>query len=315
MTNALADPALVRLNMVATPLSEDSSYKLNATFLPVVVRIVLPLLYDDCKVPVPEPIEHLIILWLESIQSAVPLLVSRLSKVTVELAASDVKYPAALFVPPIMVLSIVPPVILTLFDAKLLAVTDPLMDTVSSDEPILMVSASVSSVAMLTVLPPVPVAIFTVFASLPVPRFTAPVVPESTVTAPVVSEVSVISAPAPEVIVPAPAKAISTSDTAIVSREATPVRSPVVVIFRPDDVSANDPVALPTATLPVPAVAILTSDAPVVPRLVAPCEVSVVNTAVDGVVAPMAVLLIPVEVVLKLPAVMSKLFVPVLMED
>ena len=38
--------------------------------------------------------------------------------------------------------------------------------------------------------------------------------------------------------------------------------------------------------------------------------VNVVTTAVDGVVAPIAVLLIPVAVTLKLPAPMSKLFTP-----
>ncbi len=45
-----AVPALVTVNEVAVPEFEDSSYKVTATFRPVVVVIVLPASYASCKV-------------------------------------------------------------------------------------------------------------------------------------------------------------------------------------------------------------------------------------------------------------------------
>ncbi len=50
MTKAFAVPAFVRVNDVGVPLSEDSSYNVNARFRPVVVVIVLPALYACCSV-------------------------------------------------------------------------------------------------------------------------------------------------------------------------------------------------------------------------------------------------------------------------
>ncbi len=44
MTNAFAVPWLVRVKEVATPESDDSSYKVTARLRPVVVVIVLPVL-------------------------------------------------------------------------------------------------------------------------------------------------------------------------------------------------------------------------------------------------------------------------------
>ena len=49
--------------------------------------------------------------------------------------------------------------------------------------------------------------------------------------------------------------------------------------------------------------------------MVAPVEERVVKAAVEGVDAPIAVLLIPVEVVLKLPEVMVRVLLPREMEE
>ena len=54
---------------------------------------------------------------------------------------------------------------------------------------------------------------------------------------------------------------------------------------------------------------------PLSPRVKAPLALRLVKAPVFGVVAPMAVLLIPVAVVLKLPEVTIKLFTPVLTDD
>lgn len=68
------------------------------------------------------------------------------------------------------------------------------------------------------------------------------------------------------------------------------------------------------ATVPVPVVAMVTFEAPALARSVAPVEVREVNLPEAAVVAPIWVLLIPVEVVLKVeapvPEVMVKLLVP-----
>jgi hypothetical protein len=69
--------------------------------------------------------------------------------VTVPLVVRSVKVPAAAEFAPIIVPSIAPPVIVALEEWKLLAVTTPAIETVSSDEPMLIVSATVLSVPML----------------------------------------------------------------------------------------------------------------------------------------------------------------------
>lgn len=51
-----------------------------------------------------------------------------------------------------------------------------------------------------------------------------------------------------------PAKVNAVADVAIVSIEVTPVKAPAVETFKPLEVKANVPVALPTAVLPVEAV-------------------------------------------------------------
>jgi hypothetical protein len=137
---------------------------------------------------------------------------------------------------------IVPPVMVTLSADKLFAVNAPDMVVLSRDEPILIVSATVLSVAILTRFPPVPVAILIVLALLPLPRFTAAVVPESRVRAlaPVV------------LIVPAPANVSEVAVIDIVSIELTPVRAPAVVTLSPDEESWNVPVEFPIDTLFVP---------------------------------------------------------------
>lgn len=96
-----------------------------------------------------------------------------------------------------------------------------------------------------------------------------------------------------ELMVPAPAKVRAVALVAIVSIEATPVKAPPVVTFRPpDEVKANVPVALPMATVPVPVVAMVTLEAPALARSVTPVEVRVVNLPVEAVVAPIVVELI-----------------------
>ena len=82
-------------------------------------------------------------------------------------------------------------------------------------------------------------------------------------------------------------------------------------IFSPVELKANVPAALPRTKLP-DSVAIL----------VLPKEERVVKAALDGVVNPIAVLLIPVKVVLKfeevvkkLPALILKLLTPVLIDE
>lgn len=101
-------------------------------------------------------------------------------------------------------------------------------------DPIAIVSAVVLSVPILIAFPLVPV-----------PKFTIPVVPESSVSA---------FAPA-EVILPAPANPNAVADTEIVSTEATPVSAPAAVTFNPPfDVKANVPDAFPSERLLVPVV-------------------------------------------------------------
>lgn len=59
--------------------------------------------------------------------------------------------------------------------------------------------------------------------------------------------------------VPVPAKVMAVAEVAMVSIEATPVKAPPVVTFKPPfEVKAKVPVALPMAVLLVPAVLILT---------------------------------------------------------
>jgi hypothetical protein len=138
------------------------------------------------------------------------------AKVVAPVEVKAVKVPAAGVEAPIVVPLMVPPVIVTFDEEKLLAVTAPAIMTVSKADPILMRSATLLSVPILIVFPAFPVPILMVLALLPVPRFTVPVVPESKVKAltPV------------EVMVPAPAKPRAVAEVAIVSIEATPVNAP-----------------------------------------------------------------------------------------
>lgn len=125
--------------------------------------------------------------------------------------------------------------------------------SVSRAEPMFTVSAVVLSVATLTVFPAVPVPTLMVFALLFVPRLTVPVVPESTVTAPVVPEVKAKALPAADVIEPVPAKPSAVAEVEMVSMEATPVKAPPVVTFRPPlEAIAKVPVVLPMVILLVP---------------------------------------------------------------
>src|SRR5205814_1095099 len=124
--------------------------------------------------------------------------------------------------------------------------------------------------------------------------------PEQRLTVPVVPESKVKALAPVEVIVPAPANPKAVAEVVMVSSEATPVNAPAVETFNPpEEVTAKVPVELPIATLPVPVVAILTLEAPDVPKLVVPDEDKVVKAPVEGVVAPIAVELIPVAVVVK----------------
>ena len=115
----------------------------------------------------------------------------------------------------------------------------------------------------------------------------------------------------------------------LVAMVVTPDSAPAVVRFRPVDVMATvleaPPMVTPALLVPVPTFTaklelLFRETTP--PETVSPAvelrrlEVeSEVNAPVDGVVAPMAVPLIPVAVVLKLPVVKVRLLPPVLMED
>jgi hypothetical protein len=166
---------------------------------------------------------------------------------------------------------------------------------VSSAEPKLMVSATVLLVAILIVFPALPVPILIVLELLEVPKLRLPVVPESMVRAllPVLLNV------------PPAAKAISVAEKEMVSMEDTPVNAPAVVTFNPVDDSWNCPVALPMVVL----------DPADEERVVLPDDERVVNEAVEGVVVPIAVELMPVSVTLKFAEVIVKLLVPVEMDE
>ena len=138
---------------------------------------------------------------------------------------------------------------------------------------------------------------------MPVPTFTEPVVPESSVAEPVDPEVKERLVPLPVVILAAPTNPREFAEVLIVSKEETPVRAPPVETFKPP-LLINWKVP-PEAELPI----IVAAPAPE-ERVVAPVEESVLKAAVEGVEAPIAVVLIPVEVVLKLPEVMVRLFPP-----
>lgn len=114
----------------------------------------------------------------------------------------------------------------------------PAIVVVSLALPMLMVSAVVLSVAILIVLPAVPVPKLIVLALLPVPRFR--------VFDPVVS------------IVPAAAKVRAVGVVVIVSRLATPLRTPPVVTLRPplEDIW-KVPLLLPMLVPAVPVLFIL----------------------------------------------------------
>jgi hypothetical protein len=101
------------------------------------------------------------------------------------------------------------------------------------------------------VLPAVPVPMLMVFALLPVPKLTAPVVPESSARTPVVPEVKLKLEAAPEVIDPVPAKPKAVAEVEMVSIEATPVSAPPVETFKPPElVNWKVPPALPRVTFP-----------------------------------------------------------------
>src|SRR4030043_847138 len=80
-----------------------------------------------------------------------------------------------------------PPVLMLVTPNMLVVPVNPM---VSSADPIFIESATVLSVAILSVFPPVPVPILTVFALFPVPKLTVPVVPESRFSAPVPLELT-----------------------------------------------------------------------------------------------------------------------------
>jgi hypothetical protein len=143
---------------------------------------------------------------------------------------------------------------------------------------------------------------------LPVPTFTEPVVPESSVAEPVDPEVKERLVPLPVVILPAPTKPKAVALVLMVSREETPVRAPPVETFKPP-LLINWKVP-PEAELPM-----MVADPAVEDRVVAPVDESVVKAAVPGVVAPMFVPLIPVLVVLKYSELIVNALEPVEIED
>ena len=88
-------------------------------------------------------------------------------------------------------------------------------------------------------------------------------------------------------------------------RVVIPETAPVVVRLKAFDIKERVPVALPmVVAAPAPEASVVVL-----------FEERVVKAPLPGVVAPMAVALIPVEVVLKFPAVKVRLFAPVLIEE
>ncbi len=141
-------------------------------------------------------------------------------------------------------------------------------DNVSRAEPTEMVSARVLLVPILMAFPPAPVPKLIILAVEPVPKLTSPLVPESTETAPVEPEVKDKAVPAPEVMAPEPAKPKLVAEVEMVSNEATPVKAPPVETFKPVELRAKVPVALPILVLLVPVVLMLA----VPPETVKPAE-------------------------------------------
>lgn len=135
--------------------------------------------------------------------------------------------PVVIAPPPVLM---VPPPVLRLPDAPTTLNLLEVMFTVSRAEPRLIVSAVVLLVPRLIVFPAVPVPKLMVFALLPVPRFTAPVVPESTVIALVLVDCSV------RVVPPVMARALVLLSVLVVPRLIVPlpacrVRLPVLVLI------------------------------------------------------------------------------------
>jgi len=181
---------------------------------------------------------------------------------------------------------------------RVVVIDVPLIAKVSLSEPKFIVSAVVSSVARFNVFPAVPVPIFIIFALFPVPKLTVPVVPESKV----IPEVVV------EDIVPAPAKVNAVALVVIVSIEATPVKAPAVVTFRPPlDVKAKVPEELPIAVFEVPDVFIFA----VPPDTVSPAEP--VNNPAE-VIVPLPLVEIFPLVVTASPLFVGESVVPILFQ-
>jgi hypothetical protein len=143
------------------------------------------------------------------------------------------------------------------------------------------------------------------FVLLPSPTYTDPVVPESSVAEPVDPEVKERFAPVPVVILPAPLNPREVALVEIVSSEETPVSAPPVETFNPPLlITWNVPLELPMVVFPL-----------LEAKVVVPVDDNVVNAPVEALVAPIAVLLIPVLVVLKYSEVMVNGFDPVLIEE
>ena len=272
MTNAGAVPALVRVNEVGVA-SPDANVK--AMFEPLVVVMVLPPLYAVCKLNV--ELEH--------------------STTSLELLTHNPDPEEVLSpfncrneVPPVFTVRLVLPGRLKVaapFAVKAPeTVNAPALVVVMFDEP--------------KVIP----------AAFVVPIFTVPPVaptPESIVILPPVPPVPVSAPPRRVKVEPVPVALVpdwmvnGLELAVVISAVWFParVRTPAVDRLKLVEVNCSVPEPLPIAVLPE-------TDERVVPWV----DDRVVNAAVDGVVAPIAVALIPVEVVLKLVEVKVRTLVP-----
>ena len=197
------DTVVPSSDKVASPITEAEVNLANLLVVPVPVMPVAPVQVTTLFEP--------------STQRFVPEPEDRPEKVTVELAARVVNAPVPRVVAPILAkfaapapemfqfesfktrsvpvvrpMVIVPvdepvPILVAVAPVSFIVVAPrtrvvPKIVVVSNEEPMFIVSAEVLSVEIFVILPPVPVAMLTVFGLSPVPRFTSPVVPESKVS-------------------------------------------------------------------------------------------------------------------------------------
>src|SRR4030042_1844489 len=152
-----------------------------------------------------------------------------------------VALPTAVFADPDVLIFAVPTILV-----------EPVKFKVSKADPILRVSALVLSVAILSMFPPEPDPIFTVFALLPVARLTVPVVPESRFSAPVPLELTLraLFTADDEIVGLLPEKVSAVDVNVLVLTVPSTVRVPLALILPSVEIlTPVDPYPPPTFNL------------------------------------------------------------------